>query len=164
MKAMCSSETSANFQRTTRRYISDDRTLHVYYISEITINFFSCFLFLFDFSISSLLIILYFSFFTFSSSCFASSVDSRHPSPSFFPVSSLSSSLISLLFLFTSPYCFHLTLLQPRLLFLFLFLPFHFLSVPFHFLLLRAAMRFLVHLITKQRWKRSDFGAVRVTH
>jgi hypothetical protein len=28
MKATCSSETADEFQRTTRRYISDDRTVH----------------------------------------------------------------------------------------------------------------------------------------
>jgi hypothetical protein len=65
----------------------------------------------------------------------------------------LSSSLISLLFLFTSPYCIHLTLLQLRLLFLFLFSSRLFSSYLFtsslsHFFLLQTAMRFLVHPIT----------------
>jgi hypothetical protein len=30
MEATCSSETSADFQRSTRHYIPDDRTLHNY--------------------------------------------------------------------------------------------------------------------------------------
>jgi hypothetical protein len=41
MEAICSSETSVDFQRTTRRYIPEDRTLHVTYSQiTVTVNFF----------------------------------------------------------------------------------------------------------------------------
>jgi hypothetical protein len=38
MKATCSSKTSADFQRTTRRYIPEDRTLHNHQILRIILS------------------------------------------------------------------------------------------------------------------------------
>jgi hypothetical protein len=35
MKAICSSETSIDFQRTTRRYIPEDSTLHNHYCKNL---------------------------------------------------------------------------------------------------------------------------------
>jgi hypothetical protein len=52
MEAICSSETSAEYQRTTRHYISEDRTLHNHRCENLRFHWLTLFIFFVSFFIS----------------------------------------------------------------------------------------------------------------